>query len=204
MKLFFSFILLCICCSFLQAQEKDSIVNTTATSITLADSVVKPIDTSKKIMLHDPRKATFRSAVLPGWGQAYNKKYWKIPIVWGALGTCIGFFIYNRNEYVDARNAYRLKLDTTITPAQALALMKPKFRPVDPEGIRQYRNGVRQNVDYSVLFFLVCWGLNVVDATVDGHLKEFNVTENLSMRINPTYVPLTRQSGVSIVMRLGK
>jgi hypothetical protein len=55
-----------------------------------------------------------------------------------------------------------------------------------------------------VLFFMICWGLNVVDATVDGHLKEFNVTENLSMRINPTYVPQTKQTGVSLVMRLGK
>jgi Family of unknown function (DUF5683) len=204
MKSFFSLIILCICCSFLKAQEKDSSAATIAVEQPVADSVTKAVDTVKKIVAHNPRKATFRSAVLPGWGQAYNKKYWKIPIVWGALGTCIGFFVYNRNEYIDARDAYRLKLDTTLTEAQALALMKPKFRPVDPEGIRQYRNGVRQNVDYSVLFFLVCWGLNIVDATVDGHLKEFNVTENLSMRINPTYVPQTRQSGVSVVMRFGK
>jgi hypothetical protein len=70
--------------------------------------------------------------------------------------------------------------------------------------VQQYRNGVRQNVDYSVLAFIVCWGLNVVDATVDGHLKEFNVNENLSIRINPTFVPQTKQSGVSMVMRLGK
>jgi Family of unknown function (DUF5683) len=201
MKLILLFTVLLFCANTAIAQEKDSSI-----SVTAKPSVIKTEkgDTAKKIIPHDPRKATFRSAVLPGWGQAYNKKYWKIPIVWGALGTCVGFFIYNRSEYVAARDAYRLKLDTSISEAMALSLMKPKFRPVDPEGIRQYRNGVRQNVDYSVLFFLVCWGLNVVDATVDGHLKEFNVNDNLSMRINPSYIPQTKQASVSLVMRFGK
>lgn len=165
------------------------------------DTSKKQIDSVKKIIPHDPRKATFRSAVLPGWGQAYNKKYWKIPIVWGALGTCVGFFIFNRNEYIAARDAYRNMKDGDATNDY---LIKPKFQPVDAEAVRQYRNGVRQNVDYSVLFFMVCWGLNVVDATVDGHLKEFNVNDNLSMRVNPSYIPQTKQASISLVMRFGK
>jgi Family of unknown function (DUF5683) len=165
------------------------------------DTSIKQTDSVKKNIPHDPRKATFRSAVLPGWGQAYNKKYWKIPIVWGALGTCVGFFIYNRNEYIAARDAYRNMKDGDATNDY---LIKPKFQPVDAEAVRQYRNGVRQNVDYSVLFFMVCWGLNVVDATVDGHLKEFNVNDNLSMRVNPSYIPQTKQASISLVMRFGK
>jgi hypothetical protein len=200
MKAFFLFIILFMCCSFLHAQETDSI-KVVQPYAAITDSSKQAVDTSKKITPHNPRIATFRSAVLPGWGQAYNKKYWKIPIVWGALGTCVGFFVYNRNEYIAARDAYRYMVDDD--PAND-NLIKPKFQPVDPEAVRQYRNGVRQNIDYSVLFFMICWGLNVVDATVDGHLKEFNVTENLSMRINPTYVPQTKQTGVSLVMRLGK
>lgn len=186
------------------AQKKDSAVRTQKQPAVIGTDTTAKTDTSKKIIPHNPRKATIRSAMIPGWGQVYNKKYWKVPIVWGALGTCVGFFIYNRNEYVDARDAYRLKLDTSISPAVALARMKPKFRPIDAEAVRQYRNGVRQNVDYSVLAFLICWGLNVVDATVDGHLKEFNVNDNLSMRINPSYIPQTRQASVSLVMRFGK
>lgn len=160
----------------------------------IVDTVLQPK------LLHSPRKATIRSAILPGWGQAYNKKYWKIPLVYGALGTCVGFFIFNRTEYTDARDAYRLKLDGD--PSNDF-LIKPKFRQVDPEAVRRYRNEVRQNVDYSVLFFLVCWGLNVVDATVDGHLKSFEVTDNLSLRIKPAYLPATGQTSLSFVFNFG-
>ncbi len=150
---------------------------------------------------HSPRKATIRSAIIPGWGQAYNKKYWKIPIVYGALGTAAGFFIYNRREYNDARDAYRYKVDTI---AANDVLIKPKFQPVDAESVRQYRIGVRQYVDYSVLAFLVLWGLNVVDATVDGHLKAFEVSDDLSMLINPTVNPITKQASVGLVFTFGK
>ncbi|HMO34311.1 MAG TPA: DUF5683 domain-containing protein [Lacibacter sp.] len=173
----------------LQAQQTDSLRQPTAPTADTANvSLLRPP--------HSPRKATIRSAILPGWGQVYNKKYWKVPIVYGALGTCVGFFFYNRTEYIAARDAYRYKVDND--PSNDF-LIDPRFRPVDAEAIRRYRNDVRQNVDYSVLAFLVCWGLNVVDATVDGHLKSFEVGENLSMRIHPSYQPQTRQSSIGLV-----
>lgn len=165
-----------------------------------SDTTKKTADSIKKAE-HSPRKATIRSAIIPGWGQAYNKKYWKIPIVYGALGTAAGFFIYNRREYNDARDAYRYKVDTI---AANDVLIKPKFQPVDAESVRQYRIGVRQYVDYSVLAFLVLWGLNVVDATVDGHLKAFEVSDDLSMLINPTVNPITKQASVGLVFTFGK
>lgn len=196
MKYFFVFVLLCFLSPVLYAQQAD-------TSKLPVDSTVlkNPKKETDTIKVHSPRKATIRSAILPGWGQAYNKKYWKIPIVYGALGTAAGFFIYNNNEYINARDAYRNMMDGD---ASNDYLIKEKFRPVDPEGVRQYRNGVRQNVDYSVLIFLVLWGLNVVDATVDGHLKAFEVSENLSLHINPTYIPQTRQANIGFVLTLGK
>ncbi len=166
-----------------------------------ADSAIAKKDSVKAKPEHSPRKATIRSAILPGWGQAYNKKYWKIPIVYACLGTTAGFFIYNRNEYIDARDAYRNKLDGDNSNDN---LIKPKFRPIDAESVRQYRISVRQYVDYSVLVFLVFWGLNVVDATVDGHLKAFEVNDNLSLQINPSYSPQTRQATVGLVLKLGK
>lgn len=160
----------------------------------------RAIETTKKKAEHSPRKATIRSAIIPGWGQAYNKKYWKIPIVYGALGTAAGFFIYNRKEYIDARDAYRNKLDGD---ASNDYLIKPKFQPVDAEAVRQYRIGVRQYVDYSVLIFAVLWGLNVVDATVDGHLKAFEVSDDLSMQINPAVNPVTKQANVGLIFTFG-
>ena len=184
----------------LTAQKKDTSIQVGSSTVLTTDTIVKG-KTSDTVKTHSPRKATIRSAIVPGWGQAYNKKYWKIPIVYGALGTAAGFFIFNVKEYTDARNAYRYKVDTF--PANDI-LIKPKFRPVDPEGIRQYRNGVRQNVDYSVLVFLILWGLNVVDATVDGHLKAFEVSENLSMQIKPSFIPQTKQATVGLIFTFGK
>lgn len=203
MKFLFYILVFVSCFASAQAQRTDTLT-ARGNAVVLKDTSKKTTaDTIKKIIPHNPKLATKRSALIPGWGQAYNKKYWKIPIVWGALGTCVGFFIYNKNEYVAARDAYRNFSDGDATNNFQI---KPKFLPLanDPSSLIQYRNAVRQNVDYSVIAFLICWGLNVVDATVDGHLKEFNVNENLSMRVNPSYIPQTRQTGVSVVMRLGK
>nr|WP_294906846.1 DUF5683 domain-containing protein [uncultured Lacibacter sp.] len=182
------------------AQAQDSTIKS-APAVTGDSIAAKKTDTTKKIVPHSPRKAMIRSAIIPGWGQAYNKKYWKIPIVYGALGTAAGFFIYNRREYIDARDAYRNMMDNDDTNNH---LIKPKFQPIDPEAVRQYRIAVRQYVDYSVLAFVVLWGLNVVDATVDGHLKEFEVNDNLSMQINPTVNPLSKQANVGVIFTFGK
>ncbi len=179
-------------------QAQDSVA---AVKPATADTSFAKKDSVKPKPAHSPRKATIRSAIIPGWGQAYNKKYWKIPIVYGALGTAAGFFIYNRKEYIDARDAYRNMMDNDPTNNN---LIKPKFQPVDPEAVRQYRISVRQYVDYSVLAFVILWGLNVVDATVDGHLKAFEVNDNLSLHINPSYSPQTRQANLGLVLKLGK
>ncbi|MBL0357381.1 MAG: hypothetical protein IPP72_11070 [Chitinophagaceae bacterium] len=163
----------------------------------------KKIDTSgqKKTEPFNPRKATIRSAIIPGWGQIYNKKYWKLPLVWGALGTTAGIYFYNVKNYRSLKQAYIYLTDTD--PANN-NLVDPTYRNLSPESIRSYRNSFRQNVDYSVLFFLLFWGLNVVDATVDAHLKAFNVTDDLSLELRPGYSPLANTSGLSLVLNIGK
>lgn len=158
-------------------------------------------DSIAPLRLHDPRKATFRSAVLPGWGQAYNKKYWKIPLVYGALGTCAGFFFYNKNEYVAARDAYRYLSDNDTSNDN---LVEERFKFIPLESIRVYRNSVRRNVDYSVLAFLICWGLNVVDATVDAHLLQFEVGPDLSLKITPGYDPMLKRGAVALSFNFGR
>ncbi len=197
----FVFFILLQCSLFTQLQAQEEVL-TPDTTIKGTQTDTTQASTSKLLIKeHSPRKATIRSAIIPGWGQAYNKKYWKIPIVYGALGTAVGFFIYNNREYVDARDAYRNMLDGDPSNDN---LIKPRFSQRDPEAVRQYRIGVRQYVDYSVLAFLLLWGLNVVDATVDGHLKAFEVSDNLSMQINPTYIPQTKQAAVGLVFSFGK
>lgn len=152
---------------------------------------------------YPPRLATIRSAVLPGWGQITNKKYWKLPLVYGALGVTAGVFIYNVKTYRAARDAY-INATDGITSNDIL-IPEPYYSVrSQPERIRSFRNQTRQNVDYSVLFFMVFWGLNVVDATVDAHLKGFDVGDNLSLQLKAGYSPLAQTNGVSVILHLGK
>lgn len=157
-------------------------------------------DTSKA---YSPRIATIRSAILPGWGQATNKKYWKIPVVYAAIGTTTYIFFRNVKQYNEARNAYLNAVDGD--PTNNTQIPQPYFSLVNqPERIRTFRNQVRQNVDYTVLFFILFWGLNVVDATVDAHLKTFDVSDDLSLQIRPGYSQLANTNGISVVLNIGK
>jgi hypothetical protein len=143
---------------------------------------------------------------VPGWGQIYNKKYWKLPIVYGALGTCAGVFVYNLNNYKDTRFAYRVKYNMRVnfTDSTLFDQINPLMKPLDEESLRYYRDQFRRDIDYSVLFFLLLWGLNVVDATVDAHLKSFDVGPDLSLQLKPGRSQLAGTSGLSVVLKIGK
>jgi Family of unknown function (DUF5683) len=150
---------------------------------------------------YSPRLATIRSAVLPGWGQITNKKYWKLPLVWGAIGVTSGLFLYNLKTFREARDAYINATDGIA--ANDFLIPEPYFSVISsPERIRSFRNQIRQNVDYSALFILIFWGLNVVDASVDAHLKQFDVGNDLSLRIQSGYSPLAQTHGISIVLKV--
>lgn len=153
-----------------------------------------------------PKKATIRSAILPGWGQAYNHKYWKIPIVYGALGTTAAIFLYNLKTYRDLRFAYKAKYEASIAPFDSTDYrnIKPIYLPYDANSLRLYRDEFRSNIDYSVLVFLVFWGLNVVDATVDAHLKLFDVNPDLSFRLKFGPSQMAGTTGLSFVLAFNK
>ena len=172
----------------------------------------KAIDSVRRAF--SPRKATIRSAILPGWGQFYNKKYWKIPIVYGALGTAAGIFWYNLSNYRDVRFAYNAKYKASRPPfdptypnapgpfrdSTDFARIKSYLRVADLNNLRFARDEIRKNIDYSVVFFILVWGLNVADAAVDAHLKAFDVSPDLSFRfkLGPSHFAGT--TGVSLVL----
>lgn len=181
------------------AQNPTVVVDTTGKIIATKNTRVLK-DTAKK---YNPNVAVIRSAIIPGWGQATNKKYWKIPIVYGALGTTAYIFFRNVNQYKEAKQAYILATDKD--PSNDYLIPEPYFSVKDqPERIRIFRNQVRQNVDYSVLFFIAFWGLNVADAAVDAHLKTFDVSDDLSLQIKPGFSPLANTNGISLVLNIGK
>lgn len=160
-----------------------------------------------------PKKATFRSLVLPGWGQAYNNKYWKIPIVYGALGVTGGIFVYNLKNYRELRFAYQAKYKASLPkydPASTYAgpyrdstdyfKIKSYLLNIDLNSLRSFRDEFRSNIDYSALFFLLFWGLNVVDATVDAHLKTFDVSPDLSLKFKLGPSRMAGTTGLSVVL----
>lgn len=157
----------------------------------------------KPVEAYSPRKAIIRSAIIPGWGQIYNNKYWKLPLVYGALGTTTYLFFRNLKQYKEAKEAYILATDNN--PNNDEQIQQPYYTVKDqPERIRTFRNQVRQNVDYTVLFFIIFWGLNVADAAVDAHLKTFDVSDDLSLHIKPGFSPMAKTSGISLVLAIGK
>ncbi|MEO5593482.1 MAG: DUF5683 domain-containing protein [Chitinophagaceae bacterium] len=211
MKIRFFFLLMTgiICCHFSFAQKKDS----SGLRVLGIDSVaVKkvPLDSSGK-KKHSPHKATMHSLILPGWGQAYNRSYWKIPVVYAALGITGYIFNYNRVQYNKVKYAYfyvinrgtadsgKFRLNNITDPA-----LRSFAEAGDSYSLQLYRNEFRKDIDYSVLFFLFFWALNVVDATVDGHLKDFDVSNDLSLKIKPTFNALPNTIGVSFVFNIGK
>jgi hypothetical protein len=176
------------------AQEKKGSLNEKKQD-SVSNKNILALDTSAK--KYNPKIATFRSAVLPGWGQAYNKKYWKIPIIYGALGTTAYIFFDNLKTYKLLKQAVILRSDTI--PSNDI-LIDARFRNLSTESIRSNRNSFRQNIDYSVLFFIIFWGLNVADATVDAHLKSFDVSDNISLKIKPGYQLFSNTGGITLVL----
>ena len=198
-KIFIAILFSCFCCTNLHAQNDSLIINSSG-NVIASKGVEKMKDTVPR---YRPRVAIIRSAILPGWGQVTNKKVWKVPVIYAALGVTTYLFFRNLRQYKDAKNAYILATDAD--PNNDYLIKEPYFGVKDqPERIRTFRNEVRQNVDYSALFFLVFWGLNVVDAAVDAHLKTFDVNDDLSLQIKPGYSPMANTNGISLVLNIGR
>jgi len=136
---------------------------------------------------HDPHKATLYSTFCPGLGQIYNRKYWKLPLVYAAVGIPAYTYFYNRNWYKKCQYALTVVLNGITDSATIANTVDPKLqgfvRNKQDNYIREYRNEFRKDQDYSVIFFLLFWGLQIVDATVDAHLMNFDISPELSMHL---------------------
>jgi len=183
------------------AQKDSALIKPSAKTVSKKQKVnIFSIDTSKP---YSPKIAILRAAFIPGWGQATNKKYWKMPIVYGALGTTGYIFFRNIKQFKEADAAYKNAIDGI--PSNDNLIPEPYYSVKgNPALIKSFRNGVRQNVDYSVLFFIAFWGLSVVDAAVDAHLKTFDVSDQLSLQIKPGHSDLANTNGISLVLNIGK
>ncbi|MCH3882448.1 MULTISPECIES: DUF5683 domain-containing protein [Tenacibaculum] len=167
------FVFCFLCCSlFANAQ-----IDTTAIKIkelSIQEGVYNPLS---------PSKAAFYSAVFPGGGQIYNKKYWKAPLVWAAIGTATYFYIDNSNEYDRYRTAFKLReqgLQDEFTRDDGSIILSTA-------SLENAQTTLRKNRDLSLLTGILLYVLQIVEASVNAHLLQFNTDDNLSIR--PTFQP---------------
>ncbi len=128
--------------------------------------------------INAPAKAAFYSAILPGGGQAYNRQYWKIPIVYAALGTAFYFYRQNNLLYHQYRDAYQNRL---------LGLPDP-YPEYDTETLIKAQNYYRRNRDIALMLSVLAYALNIIEANVAAHLRQWNINGQLSfkpIRISP-------------------
>ncbi len=129
-----------------------------------------------------PKKAAYYAAVLPGLGQIYNKKYWKLPILYGGFGV-IGYYIdYNNKKYQQFRSAF---LEKRTLPEDEWT--DPLTINVSEDNLERGIDFYRRNRDLLMILLAGVYFIQIVDAHVDAHLMEFDVSENLTFRIQPGF-----------------
>jgi len=141
----------------------------------------------------DPKVATILSAIVPGAGQAYNEKVWKVPIIYGGIITTAYFVEFNNRRYQKFREALTIVRDPSLGPNP--------FPNLNQAGIIRNVDYWRRNRDLCYLIFGVIYVLNIVDAQVDAHLSGFDVSDDLSWKLEPSYETFTA-GGQSIGLSL--
>jgi len=167
----------------------------------IIDSTKIEVVPAKAEIIHSPKKASIYSAILPGLGQAYNKKYWKIPIIYAGIGT-IGYFIaWNNNIYKTYKLAYNDLIDKDPDTNSHLDLEAAKYYDLDdPTQFANFKSGLSRQSDYNrrnrdllIISMLGFYGLNIIDASVDAHFFDFDISEDLTMNWQPAVRTFEKQ-----------
>ncbi|WP_396589434.1 DUF5683 domain-containing protein [Allomuricauda sp. R78024] len=159
----------------------------------------------KKINPLAPSKAAFYSAIFPGLGQIYNKRYWKAPIVWGAIGTGIYVYSFNNTEYNRARDAFKRRR-AGFTDDEFYDINGDGSGPdISNDALQDAQESSQRDRDLSLLVTIALYAFNIIDANVDAHLKQYNVDDDLSFDFQP-YLdvnPLTNKPyyGMALVVK---
>ncbi len=192
-KIFFIFTILLFGSLSLWSQEEQPIVNEVdSLKVDLKNDgiILDEAFTKKQEFINPlaPSKAAFYSAVVPGMGQVYNKRYWKAPIVWGALAASIYGYTFYDGQYNSLRDAFKRRragfTDDRFYDLRPLDGITRTTPEVDNERLERLQNESQNNRDLTLLATIVIYALNIVDANVDAHLKQFNISDDLSWKMN--------------------
>jgi len=168
--------------------------------VVVTDTVRKP--KKQKVLLdYDPlapSKAAFYSAVLPGLGQAYNRKYWKIPIVYAGIATGIYFYNDQNKEYNRFRDAYKRRL-AGFTDDEFFGSGEEALVSLDRLEDAQKR--AQKNRDISLIVSVAFYLVNIIDANVDAHLRQYNVNDDLSFNPMINLDPVTNTTNYGLSLR---
>ncbi len=166
--------------------------------VKIQDTVARP-----EINVLAPAKAAFYSAILPGLGQAYNKRYWKIPLAIGGVTTGVLIYDYNNKQYKRIRNAYKSRLagfntdEYWGTDANGNPLISPRI-PTD--GLIRAQRTANRNREISMMVTIGLYALNIIDANVDAHLLQYNVDENLALKPHFKYNEMENSSDLGLTL----
>lgn len=156
----------------------------------LEDSL-KSVGAAPKLWVPNPTKATWMALVIPGGGQIYNRKYWKLPIFYGGFVGCTYALTWNNRMYKDYANAYKDAVNNNWSASSITELLPASYisrtsKTQVTETLRKRKDMYRRYRDLSIFAFIGVYALSVVDAYVDAELSNFDISPDLSMRVEPT------------------
>ena len=190
---FLIFIGMIVLLSFTKTEAQNVVFDTVGNTLITTDTIVKqkePGKTFKPQKPHSPKKATIMSACLPGLGQVYNRKWWKAPIVYAGLGA-LGYMAYsNHYEYKSYLHAYEFKtgdLPEGMTLNQHETNLANKYADTQ---LQTYKEAYRRDFEFYSILTVAWYGLNILDACVDGHLYTYDISDDLSLSVDPYLKPM--------------
>ncbi|WP_339654908.1 DUF5683 domain-containing protein [uncultured Maribacter sp.] len=179
-------------CFSQENQVTAPITETDSTSTTLSEQgiIIKNSVSFKKSKKEfnplAPSKAAFYSAILPGMGQIYNKRYWKAPIAWGLVGGSIYMYTWNNDNYQRFRTAFKSR-QAGFTDDEFYDLNNGIIPSLDNDDLEYQQERFQSDRDLWLVVTIGMYALNIVDANVDAHLKQFNIDDDLSIDFEPYF-----------------
>ena len=178
--------------AFQKTEAQNVVFDTVGNTVITADTIVKEEKKAKPAKVkkpHSPTKATIMSACLPGLGQIYNGKWWKVPIVYAGLGG-LGYLAYsNYYQYKSYLHAYEFKtgdLPDGVTLTEYETELANRY--ADSQ-LQTYKESYRRDFELYTIITVAWYGLNIIDACVDGHLYTYDISDDLSFSIDPFLQP---------------
>ena len=208
---FLFLIVMAVLLGFSKAEAQAVVFDTVGNTQITADTVIKETKTRKDVKAkkkHSPKAAAIMSACLPGLGQVYNGKWWKVPIVYAGLGG-LGYLAYNNySEYKSFLHAYEFKTGDLPEGATLDEYETDLANKYAESQLQTYKESYRRDFEFYTILTVAWYGLNILDACVDGHLYSYDISDDLSLSVDPylrpteTAVPLPQYAQVGLSFKL--